>query len=88
MVWRRRHGLLRAVPATCYSSRHEVRIGHSEDLLGQRVVVGQELQRRGGGQCGGWLVMVVVVVSMVAVAEATTDGQLLSQKLYLIFDSL
>lgn len=62
-------------------------IGHSEDLLGQWVVVGQELQRCGGRQCGGRLV-VMVVVSVVTVAEATTDGQLLSQELHLIFNSL
>lgn len=63
-----------------------MRIGHSEELLCQWVVVGEELQRSGGGQGGGRLV--VVVMTVVTVAEASTDRQLLSQKLNLIFNSL
>lgn len=62
-------------------------IGHSEELLCQWVVVGQELQWRGGGQGGGRLV-VMVVMPMVTVAEASTNRQLLAQKLHLIFNSL
>lgn len=62
-------------------------IGHSEELLCQWVVVGQKLQRRGGGKGGGRLV-VVVVMPMVTVAEASTNRQLLPQKLNLIFNSL
>lgn len=47
-------------------------IGHSEELLCQWVVVGQELQRCGGGQGGGGLV-VMMVMPMVTVAEASTN---------------
>lgn len=62
-------------------------IGHGEELLCQWIMVGEELQRSGGGQGGGRLV-VMVVMAMVTVAEASTDRQLLSQKLNFVFNSL
>lgn len=59
---------------------------HCKELLRQRVMVGEELEWCGGWQGGGRLVVMVVV--MVGVAEASTYWQLFSQKLNLIFDPL
>lgn len=59
---------------------------HGKELLRQRVMVGEELEWCGGWQGGGRLVVMVVV--MVGVAEASTYWQLFSQKLNLIFDPL
>lgn len=50
-------------------------------------MMGQELQWCGGRQAGGRLVM-MVMMPMVTVTEASTNRQLLSQKLHLIFNSL
>lgn len=50
-------------------------------------MVREELEWRGGRQGGRRLVVMVVVV-MVGIAEASTYGKLLSQKLDLIFNPL
>lgn len=53
---------------------------HREELVRQGVVVREELERRGGRQGGGRLV--------VGVAEASADRELLSQNVHLVFDPL